>query len=804
MSTVRPVLVLFGLTVGLSACLDFERAHQVCLAQNRCGGGDGGFGVPVIQQHPASVTVVAGREASFSSVATGADPLSWEWYADDVLLSDGPGTGRLAGGILTGSGTTTLRVWLVPLKADGVVIKARVRNPIGSQLSDPATLRLSTTGRVELVAGRPGGPGAADGVGAEARFQEPGGLAVDTNGDVFVADTANHTIRKVTAEGVVTTVAGRAGYSGYENKLNREARFFEPSAVTRDNGGTLYVADTANNCIRAISPAGVVTTVAGNPTPGAIDGTGGTARFNAPVAVAWAPPDRLYVADAENHTIRVIVVGGGVVGTRAGQAGSVGSTDGLTTAARFSRPTGVAADAFGNVWVADSGNFTIRKISDLGVVTTVAGLAGVSGSSNGTGNGARFADLRGLAYDNDTRNLYVLDHGAIRQVTAAGVVSTLAGAADQAGSADGTGASARFGEPTGIAMGPGGVLVVADTGNGTLRRVTRTGVVTTLAGAPPTTGNADGSGAEARFTRPAGVAIDPNGGAWVTDAVACTIRLISPLGDVTTVAGAENDCVFANGPAQTARFNQPVGIAISALGVVYVADTGNGVIRRIDPSTRVVSTFAGVPSGFGNTDGPRLTARFFAPVGLALRGETELFVSDPAANTIRHITTTGDVTTLAGSPMMSGSDDGIGAAARFSTPLALTYAKTGPLAGILFVADTDNNLVRAITISARAVSTFAGTGEQGAFDGPNGAATFAGPNGLEVSDDALFVTEQWNHTVRRIRNGTVSTALGTAGVGRVMLGPAPGGLNAPFGIAARQGVLLLTSPFEPAVLRAVP
>lgn len=153
---------------------------------------------------------------------------------------------------------------------------------------------------------------------------------------------------------------------------------------------------------------------------------------------------------------------------------------------------------------------------------------------------------------------------------------------------------------------------------------------------------------------------------------------------------------------------------------------------------------------------------------------------------------------------MSGSDDGVGAAARFSTPTALTVGKTGPLAGILFVADTDNNLVRAITISARAVSTFAGTGEQGAFDGPNGAATFAGPNGLEVSDDALFVTEQWNHTVRRIRNGTVSTVLGASGVGRVMLGPAPGGLNAPFGIAARQGVFFLTSPYEPAVLRAVP
>lgn len=803
---------------SLAACLDFEKAHQLCITQGRCapagvdGGGGGGTGGgtlgPVFQQHPASVTVVAGREASFSATATGSDPLTWEWLADSVLLADGPGTGKLAGAIITGAGTTTLRVWIVPLKADGVVFKARVRNPAGSQLSDPATLRLSTAGRVELVAGKLGGPGAADGVGEDARFHEPGGLAVDSAGNLYVADTQNHTVRRVTPQGQVTTVAGRAAYSGYENRPAADARFFEPFAVTRDDAGNLYVADSANNCIRMISTAGVVTTLAGTTDPGAVDGMGGLARFNFPTALTWASPNTLYVADTDNHSIRVIDLATAAphaVSTRAGVSGSPGSTDGSLTSARFQRPTGLALDATGNLWVADSGNSTIRKISAQGMVTTVAGLAGASGNTNGTGSAARFGELRGLTVDRAAGNVFVLDRGAVRQVTPAGVVTTLAGVADQWGSVDGTGVQARFGEPVGIVMGPDGVLTVADTGNGTLRRVTRAGVVTTLAGTPPASGQVDGTGGEARFMRPAGIALDSSGGAWIADPVACTIRWVSPLGDVTTIAGAAEECVYADGPATSARFNQPVGIAVTDLGVVYVADTGNGLIRRIDPSTRVVSTFAGVQGGFASADGPRLSARFLAPVGLALKGETELFVSDAVGNTIRHITLAGDVTTLAGAPMMSGHEDGVGADARFSMPLALAYANTGSYGGTVFVADTDNNVVRAILVTPRLVTTYAGSGNQGAFDGPTGAATFAGPCGIAVTpENDVLVTEQWNHTVRRIRSGTVSTVLGTPGVGRVVLGSSPGGLNAPFGIAVRSGVMLLTSPLEPALLRGVP
>lgn len=252
----RRALFCVALLVTAAGCLDFEKAHQLCLAEGRCSVSDadgGGPGAPVIQQHPASVTVVAGREASFYASATGADPLTWEWYADSALLADGPGTGKLAGAVITGASSTTLRVWLVPLKADGVAIKARARNGVGSQFSDAATLRLSTSGRVELVAGRLGGPGAADGVGANARFGEPRGLTLDVAGNLIVADTMSHTIRRVTPEGAVTTIAGRAGYSGYENRPQPNARFFEPSGLARNDGGTVASARAGESSVEAAS-----------------------------------------------------------------------------------------------------------------------------------------------------------------------------------------------------------------------------------------------------------------------------------------------------------------------------------------------------------------------------------------------------------------------------------------------------------------------------------------------------------------------------------------------------------------------
>jgi sugar lactone lactonase YvrE len=295
------------------------------------------------------------------------------------------------------------------------------------------------------------GLGNSDGTGAAARFNSPYGVATDSAGNVYVADANNGTIRKITPAGVVTTLAGTAGAFGSTDATGAAARFTYPLGVATDSAGNVYVADTNNSTIRKITPAGVVTTLAG--TAGAVgstDATGAAARFNFPSGVATDSAGNVYVGDSSNHTIRKITPAG-VVSTLAGSAGSAGSADGGVVA-RFSFPTEVATDSAGNVYVADSDNGTIRKITPAGVVTTLAGTAGASGSTDATGAAARFHFPYGVATDT-TGNVYVADsnNGTIRKITPAGVVSTVVGVAGQASFTPGA-LPGRLGFPLGVAL----------------------------------------------------------------------------------------------------------------------------------------------------------------------------------------------------------------------------------------------------------------------------------------------------------------------------------------------------------------
>jgi sugar lactone lactonase YvrE len=319
------------------------------------------------------------------------------------------------------------------------------------------------------VAGLAGASGSTDGTGSTARFNQPAGIAVDSAGNVYVADTLNSTIRKVTPAGVVTTLAGRAGSSGNADGTRNLAQFNRPYGVAVDSAGNVYVADSANDTIRKVTPAGVVTTLAGYAGFGAsIDGTGAQAWFNGPYGVAADSAGNVFVADNRNSTIRQVTPAG-VVTTLAGQAESRGSADGTGSTARFNGPTSVAVDRAGNLYVADNGNYTIRKITPAGVVTTLAGMVGSRGSDDGTGTSARFTSPQGVAVDN-SGNLYVADDQTIRTVTPAGVVSTMAGQVLSPGSTDGDGNAVRFNNPVGVAVDSGGMLYVADMSNDTIRK----------------------------------------------------------------------------------------------------------------------------------------------------------------------------------------------------------------------------------------------------------------------------------------------------------------------------------------------
>ncbi len=339
------------------------------------------------------------------------------------------------------------------------------------------------------------------------------------------------------------------------------------------------------------------TFLAGTPgNAGSTDGTGSGALFNQPAGLAIDSSGNIFVADKDNHVIRMITPAG-VVTTVAGLAGSSGPTDGTGSAARFDLPTGVAVASGGVIYVADSANNLIRKIASGGVVTTLAGTAGSAGSTNGTGTAAEFSSPNGVALD-ASGNLYVADTGnnAIRKVTAAGVVTLFAGTPPNAGSDDGTGVGVTFNQPIGVAVDSSGNVYVTDTGNNTIRKITSGGTVTTIAGRAGAAGSMDGNGALALFHSPRGIAVDSSGDLFVADSENSTIRKISSSGAVSTIAGIPGNFASAQGTGSTALFDIPVGLALDGSGNVYVSDELGYTINKGAAATAAAPVFTQQPA----------------------------------------------------------------------------------------------------------------------------------------------------------------------------------------------------------------
>ena len=345
-----------------------------------------------------------------------------------------------------------------------------------------------------------------------------------------------------------------------------------------DSTGNLYVADDNNFTIRKVTPVGtnwVVTTLAGSVPCGSADGTGSAARFSLPHGVAVDGAGNLYVADAVNYTVRKVTPTGEVT-TLAGLAGAFGSADGTGIAARFERPDGVDVDTNGNLYVTDYDANTIRKVTSAGEVTTLAGSAGNAGTNDGTGTNALFNGPWGLAVGS-AGNVYVADsrNDTIRKVTAMGVVTTLAGSAGDLGSADGTGTNALFSSPRGLAVDSVGNLYVADNNN-VGPQGDADGSGDDASGSAGNFNYADGTGTNALFNGPDAVAVDSAGNAYVVDFGTC-IRKVTPAGVVTTLAGLgrTNGSIngVADGTGSAAHFNPPLGVAVDRSLNVYLADT---------------------------------------------------------------------------------------------------------------------------------------------------------------------------------------------------------------------------------------
>jgi sugar lactone lactonase YvrE len=309
-----------------------------------------------------------------------------------------------------------------------------------------------------------------------AHFDSPHGIVVDSSADIYVADTNNHAIRKITPAGVVTTFAGTAGRSGSADGVGNAARFSLPYGLTADRAGNLYVADTWNSMIRKIAPSGAVTTIAGHPAPQwSTEGGAGPKRFHYPTGIAADHKGNVYVGDGSEGTVRKITPDGAV-----------------TFFVRVRSALGMTTDADGNLFVANEEHQTVEKITPDGEITTVAGRTEAIGNADGVRDAARFHDPHGVAIDRNG-NIYVADtwNSTIRKITPAGEVTTLAGLAGRDGSTDGLGSAARFNGPEGIAVDDHGNIYVADTGNHTIRKISPTGMVTTVAGEAGVRGRSD-------------------------------------------------------------------------------------------------------------------------------------------------------------------------------------------------------------------------------------------------------------------------------------------------------------------------
>jgi len=599
----------------------------------------------------------------------------------------------------------------IPDDAGGLYVASYLQNRV---------YRVNSAGTLSLIAGSSFGLAGDSGPAAAASLAGPTGLALDAAGNLYISDSLNNRVRKVTADGVIFTIVGN---------LN------SPSGIAADTSGNVYVADTLNNQIVKVTPAGTITTIAG---------TSGT-TLNQPHGVAVDFAGNLYIADTMNHVVRKVSTTGTITtiaGT--GTAGFAGD-GGPATAAMLNQPLGVSVDEVGGVYIADSLNHRIRRVSSNGTITTVAG-SGVAGFS-GDGGAATLAQFNG---------------------------------------------------PAGVAVDPTGALVIADTGNNRARVVSLFGVINTAAGVGNQAVITDSGVATSTFlSQPHGIAVDSNGALYVADSANNEIRKVTTSGSISTIAGTgipgssgDAGTTGTGGivsapdvPATLAQLNYPTDIALDKSGNLYIVDSGNNRVRRLTASTGVIGAFAGNGSmGFGGNGGPASGAQLNGASAVAVDSSNNVYVADSAM--IHKVNSAGVISVIAGTgfPGFSG-DGGPATSAAVRQPMGLAVDS----ANALYIADTGNNRIRKIS-SFGVINTIAGTGTAG-FSGDGGPATSAvlsGPTGVFVDATGnVLIADTGNHRIRQITtDGAIHTIAGTgipgfsgdAGV------PTSAQLNSPFAV----------------------
>jgi uncharacterized protein (TIGR03437 family) len=610
----------------------------------------------------------------------------------------------------------------------------------------------------------------------------PERVSVDTKGNVYIADTNNHRIRKVSA-GLVTDIAGTgtAGYSG-DGQSATTAQLNEPGSVTVDATGNVYIYDTGNFKIRKVNTNGIISTFAGNGQSGSSpDGTLATQAMlgltgNGSLTVDSA--GNVYFSDVSNFAVRKISVTTGILTTIAGTLGTSGNTGdaGLATAATLYNPSGLAFDSAANLYIADVYNHNVREVlASTGKISTAVG----TGMPGATGDGGPpTAATLGAPFDiaiDAEGDLFIVDgtNNSVREVTAglSPIINRIAGSTAGYSGDGGSARAAQLSGPVGVAVDSSGTVYIADTNNNRIRMVI-SGLIYEFAGEDHEQGDG-GKAIDAVLFSPNRVAWDKAGNLYITDAENNRVRKVTPSGIINTIAGTGSAVISGDGgPATSAGIDSPTAVAVDSSGNIFIATDNQ--IREVDIHGNINTVVNTSDTAGFSGDGAAATAALLnSPVGLVFDPAGNLYIADGQNHRIRKVSG-GNITTIAGSgpiclnPCNDGSFTGDGGPATSAT-LSYPWDVAFDSSGNLLIADYGNNRIRLVDADGN-INTVAGSGTSSGYMGDLGPATSAlldGPIGVAADKSGNFYIADNNNSVIRMVDafGVISTIAGTTTTG---------------------------------------